>query len=265
MTLLLTLNSGSLTSLLDPKADPPRTLFDVPAFTIDELGLRGLNIHADMLSGWSARDIDQLRHRADQAGCPCLVLLDRTPLEIAHESDETRATMIDRITRLTAAAIRLGCNSIAIEASVPVDDEAARTRAIETIREVMPAIERGELVLLLAPSPGLTEASEGLTSLIKAIGGFRIGAMPTYGDPNSPEEAVEHIRRLAPYAGAIQLRVEGFKRTGRHRGLDLVEGLEAALTVGYQSTIAIDFVGDDDPIKSIAKAAEILQAAVDQE
>ena len=51
MSLLLTLTTASLQTLLDPKADPPRTLMDVPDFAINSLQLRGLNINAAMLSG----------------------------------------------------------------------------------------------------------------------------------------------------------------------------------------------------------------------
>ena len=265
MTLLLSLTSGSLRSLLDPKADPPRTLHDVPGFVSDELGLRGLSLNVDMLSGAAASELDTLRHRADQAACPCLVLVDDLPLEIASEDEAVQTGVLDRLGRLAAAATRLGCNSVSVRVSVPAGNEDAVARGTELVQQAMVRIERQELNLLLAPGPGLAAKSEGLSDLIKRIGGFRIGALPTYGDPHVDEDPIEFIRKMAPYAGAMHIRCEGFKRGGAHRGLDLTAGVQAAKAVGYQSTLVIDYVGEGDPAKDIGRAAEVLQAAIDAE
>jgi sugar phosphate isomerase/epimerase len=263
MTLLLSLTSRSLTSLLDPAADPPRTLFDVPGFASAELGLRGLSINVDMLGGFGSGDLDSLRHRADQAGCPCLVLVDDTLLEVGHRDDAVTEAASERLARLASAASRLGCNAVSIRVSIPRGDEEAFVRGTTVLQEVLVRIERQELNLLLAAGPGATDSSEGLSTLIKQVGGFRIGALPTYGDPMADEDPVEYIRKMAPYAGAIHLRCEGFKRGGAHRGLDLAAGVLAAKAVGYQSNLVIDFVGEGDPAAGIARAAEVLQAAID--
>ena len=265
MTLLLSLTSRSLQSLLDPSADPPRTLFDAPSFVSGELGLRGLSLDVDMLAGWTSAEMDRLRHRSDQAGCPCLVLVDYTALEFGHEDESVRNAATQRLTRLAGAATRLGCNSVSVPLSIGRDDRPAVSRAIAAVQHSLLAIERQELNLLLSGGLGLTDNSEGLSELIKEIGGFRIGALPTYGDPGSSEDPIDHIKRLAPYAGAIHLRCEGFKRGGGHRGLDLAAAMAAAKAVGYQSNVAIDYVGEGDPATDIVKAMEILQAAIDAE
>lgn len=265
MTLLLSLTSRSLQSLLDPSADPPRTLLDVPGFVSAELGLRGLSLDVDMLAGWSTAEVELLRHRSDQAGCPCLVLVERTPMEFGHADDEVREAAAARLARLAGAAMRLGCNSVSIPAVIERDNQDAMRRAIDALQKSLVDIERQELNLLISGGLGLTAHSDGLSELIKDIGGFRIGALPTYGDPDSPEDPIEHIKRLAPYAGAVHLRCEGFKRGGGHRGLDLAAGLGAAIAVGYQSNVAIDYVGVGDPAADIAKAVKILQTAIDAE
>ena len=264
MTLLLTLTTGSIRSLLNPKADPPRTLMDVPSYARDEFGLRGLSVEADMLSGWSMTDLETLRNRSDQAGCPCLVLIDRAPLSVAHADESVCKEATQRLAKLAQGASRLGCNSIAVEAKVPAGNEAAMARAADTLQGVMAGIERLELNLLLAPSKGLTATSEGLSDLIKRVGGFRIGALPTYGDPACEDEPILQMRHLAPYAGAVHVCVGGFDKSGTHLGLDLAAGVAAAKAVGYQSNIAIDYVGSS-PETDLVRAVEVLQAAVDVE
>ena len=58
--------------------------------------------------------------------------------------------------------------------------------------------------------------------------------------------------------------VEGFDKSGTHLGLDLAAGVAAAKAVGYQSNIAIDYVGSS-PETDLVRAVEVLQAAVDVE
>ncbi len=257
MTLLLTLTTGSVSSLLD--GDAPAALHTVPAMAMERLGLRGLNIDAAQLSGWDRADLDGLRDRADKAACPCLVLVDRTVLPFGNDEAAAEASA-ERILRLAAAADRLGCNAISITPSVSADDELAQGRAVEQLRAAMTAVETRELNLLLAVGEGLSATAEGLISLVKQVGGFRIGVLPVYGDGDDP---VDHLRQLAPYAGAIHMRVEGFAGSGAHTGADLAEGVRTLKRVGYQSTIAIEFTGPSKAEASIEQARDLLQAAID--
>ena len=76
MTLLLTLSTSSLVGLFEEPEKGPDSLLDAPRFAMEHLQLRGLYLEASSLSGWSIKELDRLRDRADKAGCPCLVLAD---------------------------------------------------------------------------------------------------------------------------------------------------------------------------------------------
>ncbi len=268
MSLLLTLTTASLQSMLDPKADPPRTLLDVPDYVINSLDLRGLNINASLLSGWGVDDLDRLRDRADKAACPCLVLFEEEPLPFGDEDPEAAAYCKDRVERLAFAAHRLGCNALALRCRADADgsdqDELIE-RAAEAIRALMSGIEHLELNLLLAQSDGVTADPDRLTELIKKVGGFRIGAMPIFGSGAKEEEDLDRLRKLAPYAGAIHVCVGKFTAKGKHKGFDLAEAISTIRRVGYMNTVTIDYVGTGDPSKDILTARDQMQAAIDAE
>jgi len=258
MTLLLTLTTGSVQALFK-KGCTAADLQSIPALAMNQLGLRGLNIDAGQLGGWSPNDFDALRDHADKAACPCLVLVDRTVLKFGYDqpsSDEST----DRLRRLATAADRLGCNALSVVTDVPLDDEDNLEVAIGEIRQLMTDIEARELNLLLAIGGGMTATADGLIDLVKRVGGFRIGVLPIYGDGDDP---VEHLRRLAPYAGAVHMRVEGFAKSGNHSGADLAAGVEALKRVGYQNTIAIEYTGKTKVEASIERARDMLQQAID--
>ncbi len=264
MTMLLTLSTRSLMSLLPPHGDGSLNMLRVPEFTSRQLRLRGLNVVASMLAGWSLEQLDQLRDQADKAACPCLVLIEDAPLPLADEDPAKRQQAQERMTTLATAAHRLACNSLAIRCDAPDTDEAFEQLAQE-VRQVMPKIERFELTLLIKPSVGLTSTPDRLTELIKRIGGFRIGSMPSFQHAASTDDPIYTLRQLAPYAGAIQATVDGFSESGEHKAYDLVKFVNAVRSVGFANALAIDYTGNGNAVSQIDHAREILEKALEAE
>jgi hypothetical protein len=192
------------------------------------------------------------------------VLIEDTPLPLA-DADEARAEVaVQRVQRLAVAANRLGCNSIALCIDAP-DNADSFDIVADQIREILPSVERLELNVLLAPHAGLTASTERLTSLIKRIGGFRIGSLPSFGAAAEAGDGdpIEGLRKLAPYAGAIHATIEGFTKKGTHKSWDLQACVNAIRSVGFLNTLAIDYTGDADPVANIEKARDLLQGAIE--
>jgi sugar phosphate isomerase/epimerase len=229
-----------------------------------QLQLRGLNVPASMLSGWTVHDLDRLRDRADKAGCPCLVLIEDTPLPFASPSAQLREDAVKRVARLAQAAHRLGCNALAVQCDSPDEDEALEL-TVSQIKKMMRSVERLELNLLIAPNVGLTAAPDRLAEVIKRIGGFRIGSLPDFSHAAEAGDLIEVLRKLAPYAGAIHATVLGFDKKGKHREYDLAEAVRAIRNVGFVNTIAIDYIGAEDPVPCIERARDVLQEAISDE
>jgi sugar phosphate isomerase/epimerase len=262
--MLLTLSTGSLRRRLLSSNGSGLTMLDLPDFAIRQLGLHGLNVPASMLAGWSLDDLDRFRDSADKAACPCLVLIEDVPLPLGDEASAVRSKAGDRVRRLAVAANRLGCSALAVHIEAADHDEAFDA-VLAQIKELMPSVERLELNVLIAPHPGLTHSTERLTALIKRVGGFRIGSLPSFraaaecggGDP------IESLRKLAPYAGAIEATIDTFTKKGEHKAYDLAACVAAVRSVGFVNTLAIDYTGDADPVPAIEMARDILQKAID--
>lgn len=241
----------------------PAAILGLPRFAMEHLDLRGLSVSAGMLSGWSVGDLERLRDAADKAACPCLVLSEPEPLGFGDSDQAIRRAAADRLSRLGAAAHRLGCNSVAIRIGAEESGEAF-DRAAVAVKEAMPPLERMELNLLLIPHAGLCFDPERLTDLIKRIGGFRIGSMPTFAHAHQTGDAVATLRKLAPYAGAVHASVS--KPTAKGHGpWDLGACVEAIRSVGFSNTLAIDPIGTGDPATAVERAAVQLRAALEAE
>lgn len=258
--IVLTLSVSAVKPLL--AANDPRctSLMKVPDFAAKELGLRGLNIPTGLLAGRAASDLDKLRDLADKAGAPCLVLVEESPLAFADPRPDVKAQIEERVRRLAAAANRLGCRDIAVRCLAKNTEEEFE-RAAGGIKGSLQEIDRFDLNVLLVPHDGLTHEPSRLTDLIKKVGGFRIGSLPSFAHAHASGDLEKTLRKLAPYAESIDATVVGFKGD-QHQPFDLAECVESVRAVGYVNTLALDYAGKGDIVAELAKARGILERAV---
>jgi hypothetical protein len=104
-----------------------------------------------------------------------------------------------------------------------------------------------------------------MADLIKKVGGFRIGALPSFGAAAATGDAPGALRRLAPYAQAIEATIKSFSKAGKHDAWNLETCMNAVRDVGYQNTIGIDYVGRTDPVETIKRARDVLAKAIEAE
>ena len=243
--ILLTLSAGSLRPLLAAQDPRCREVFSLPRFVARDLGLRGLNLPSDLLSGFGMPDVERLRDEADRAHCPVLLLIEETPIDFTDRGALWHRAL-DRLKRVGLAASRLGCPSVAIRVAAPDTDEAFEATAVG-VKAMLRELDRYELNVLLAPSSGLTETAGRLTDLIKKIGGFRIGSYPSFEHAYATGELEKTLRKLAPYAPAIAASVRGFSKSGVHEPYALEACVACVMEVGYGNTLAIDHLGPPPP------------------
>lgn len=213
--MLLTLNASCLRSQLVPAAGsaPALALSDLPQYTREVLGLGGLNLTTDLLVGADRRKLEQLRERADRAGCPCLLLIEAEPQKLAATDAATAEAVIGRMLRVIEAAQILSCTAAALRITAD-DSDAALQLVWPRLRKIVDRAERLELNLLVSPMKGLTSKAERVTDMIKKVGGFRIGTLPdfqfAFESTGSTEGAVTFLRRITPYASVVMASTTDF-------------------------------------------------------
>ncbi len=256
--MLLTLNAVSLHHTLDLSEAPSSSgLLDLPELALQRLLMRGLVVDTVMLKGWNLDDLVIFRNRADQAGCPCLVLRESDSIN-AHTTDSAMVeASSSRLGLIARAAQRLGCNALALHLD-PIRGEEQLDRAAAYLRSLMEQIDRLELNLMIEPGDsGDLADPEILIRLIKQVGGFRIGTMPSFKHALASGNPEQTLRQIAPYAGAV-LASCGIGHTKKSKGSFTSEEkeavkicLESLQKVGYGQILAMDYLGDGDPMQII--------------
>ncbi|MDA1008373.1 MAG: hypothetical protein O2800_05150 [Planctomycetota bacterium] len=257
--LLPSVSAATLVGVTPPRSRKPLELLDVPGYAAEFLDLRGINIPAPLLRGMSENQLLALAHRADQAGCPCLVVVDGEPLDF---TSETLEASIDRVTRLARVAKLLGCAHIGIRATCGEGD-AAFSETARGIRAALESIHRVEVMMLLRPGGSGICDVERFTSLIQKIGGFRIGALPTMDHVRTLPDPTAALRRMTPYSGCIELPLPRIKTK---LDSEFVQSMITTVqSVGYQNSICFEC---DDPklaLRLLEGARALLKALMESD
>lgn len=252
----LILDASTFQKRLQATGPKRLALDDLPAYTRDHLGLMGLCLPTAVLAGLDAKAVDRFRDAADKASCPCLVLVESRAQKFSQDHAATDAA-IERMLRVVQVAHRLGCNStaLAIEADDSADNFDASVDACQTILE---RADRLEMNLLIRPHAGLTASPDQATTLIKKIGGFRIGSMPDFQAASASGDAREYLRRITPYAQAV---VAPTTPAGQEAA-PLRACIAAILAVGFDGSLALEHRGKGDAEASILATRETLEIAL---
>ena len=284
--MMLTCCASSISDLLKPKGStPPKLgLSELPRYIRDELGLHGLNLSTDLLAGATRELLTSFRDQADKDGCACLMLMCPDILELGAPSARKADAAADRITRVIEAAHLLGCNSAGIRIKAK-DDEDTFDLVADRMRPLMERAERLELNVLINPSEGLTGEPDQLTSLIKRIGGFRVGTLPDFRAAVDSGDPEAYMRRIAPYASVALATTYEFADTeaeddtpgsiddlaamlmsaeaAKHTTFDFEPLLSALGAIGFDGTIGIDYRGGEDGTLGVLRSKDALEAAME--
>lgn len=258
--MLLTISAQSLWESRKPRKGVPDPL-SLPAMVRDEFAIGGLTLHTGMLAGWEAPLLERFRDEADKAGCPCLLLVEPTPQALGDRDSAKSESAFERVDRVLRAAHRLGCSSVALSIANP-GDASLTEGLVQRLKQVIGRAERLEINLLLSPCSGLTETPDGLTALIRKVGGFRIGSFPDFQTAAAGGDPVPYLRGLAPYANAVCASILDFDAAGRHKAFDLELCVKAIRAVGFDSTLTLEYRGKGDPIPALRAARGVIESCL---
>jgi len=292
--MLLTLHANAVRSMLVPSGNEPPdlSLIDLPRFVRESLGLHGLNLPTDMLAGATRDSLGRLRESADRAGCAVLLIIEPDPLPIASADIDEAEAAVERAGRVLRAASVLGCNAAAFEVRAEPDDrDEVFELAVDRLKGVVELAERLELNALLTPndpkSGGLTAEPDGTAELIKRVGGFRIGALPSFELAMRSDDPETYIRRLTPYAAVVLATTVAFEELAEpevdeslspeermleamladnkvhHSAYPLEPLVRGVVAVGYDGTLAIDYQGEEDPVLGVMNSRAALEDVLD--
>lgn len=259
--MLLTLNASCLRDKIVTSAGG-LSLESLPRFAREVLGVHGLYLSTDLLKGADRRRLEQLRERADKAGCAVLLLQENEPTPLA--SPTKGAAAVERLQRVVEAAAALGASAISVRLEAGTGPGALEA-TVERLKMVGRAGDARDVSVLIAPLPGLTDDAEKVTAIIKKVGGFRIGTCPDFESALRHPDPPAFLRRLTPYATALVANTVEFAegeppaKPRRPRAGESSAAKEPPPR-GKGATLAAASDDDDEDIDEHLSAEDLLEA-----
>jgi sugar phosphate isomerase/epimerase len=198
--MLLTLNASCLQEKFQTSGPGGLTLDSLPRYAREVIGVHGLYLSTDLLRGADRRRLEQLRERADKAGCAVLLLREIAPAILTTPAKAEAA--VERLKRVVEAASALGASAISVRLEAGTSASAVEA-AVGYIKEVGRVGDARDVNVLIAPGTTFADDAERITGLIKKVGGFRIGTCPDFESALRHPDPAAFLRRLTPYATAL--------------------------------------------------------------
>ena len=202
-----------------------------------------------------ARDDDylnQLRQRADDAGVRSLLIMcDRLGATGAADV-QTRSQVVENHRPWLAAAARLGCQAIRVNAYGEGNRVELARRVADTLHQLGELADQLNLNVLVENHGGLSSDGSWLVGVMAAADHPRVGTLPDFGnfrlsprgaEPEQHYDRYLGVAELMPYARAVSAKSYDFDETGEETTIDFQRMLEIVAAAGYSGYVGIEYEG----------------------
>jgi sugar phosphate isomerase/epimerase len=224
-----------------------------PTMTLDQFVdfCAGLDLHATELTEYYFRQKDpeylvSLRRRAYVnglaiSGAPlgnnfCLPPGAKRTQQIAHVK-----RWIDNVALLGAQTIRVFAGTV----PKGVAEEQARDWAIEGLKDCVAYAAKKGVLLALENHGGLTARAEQLLALVRGVDSPWLGVNLDTG--NFHHRVYESLELAAPYAVAVQVKVETREGNAAAQPTDYRRIVQILDNAGYRGYVALEYEAKEDP------------------
>lgn len=219
-----------------PRQQSPIALLDVPRYVAEELEVRGIQIPVQMIRQQTPQTLERLRDEADRAQCPCLVLYRDEPLDFVADGEKSAQVLREMGKR----ARLLGCAEIAVRVA---NIATASAQIAPLMKAALDGLQRFEVNLLIRPSEDPCDQPDAVIDLVRKIGGFHIGAMPSFANAGATGDAQQSLRKLIPYSLAVEATVTSLSKAGVPEDESFDAHIDMLVQLGFSNKLSIDWRG----------------------
>ena len=139
-------------------------------------------------------------------------------------------------------------------------DEEARDWAIDCLKQVSEYAGKRGVLLALENHGGITATADQLLALVRGVDSSWLGVNLDTG--NFHEDAYENLEQAAPYAVAVQVKVEVRERGGETKEADFPRIIEILRRSGYRGYVALEYEASEDARTAVPKYLRRLREAI---
>jgi sugar phosphate isomerase/epimerase len=237
-------------------------LLDVPQVMRDELDLRVIDLMTATMVSQQPAYLDELRARADKAGCTLTNLkMNQKGLDMASPDPATRGKALDEYKRTIDSAERLGCRWVR---PIPLSAKPDLKLYAASYRELIDYAAPKGITLLVENFGWLSADPEAIPQVIKAVGPG-LHASPDTG--NWTDQArYEGLAKAYPLAATSDFKALMFNADGKHPRYDLQRCFQIGWDAGFRGPWCFEHFDEslEGLLKGFARLRDLLRGWIQE-
>ena len=269
----ISLAEWSLHRSLFGKTDLKITNLDFARVAREKCGIGAIE-YVNQFFKDKARDdqyIDKLNNQAEQYGIDQVLIMVDGEGNLGDPDDDARRQAVENHHQWIDMASELGCRSVRVNAASSGTWARQFNLAVDGLSRLGEYGAKQKINVIVENHGGLSSNALWLASVIEAVGNPRVGTLPDFGnfriEENKYYDPVAGVRLLMPYAKGVSAKSYKFPsdqvnvttRPDWDMVLDYQRLLNVVWQAGYKGHVGIEYEGDGDELKGIARTKAMLE------
>lgn len=237
----------------DGSLDP----LDFPAFTVDNFGIRAIDLWEGGLPQDKLDDskyLGNLKERASQAGTELFLLM----AGVLDADPAKRAASLKKISPSIERARLLGCELVRVFLKASGKDEQRAIKGcVEALKPLADAAAKKGRTIAIEPGASvLSRQGAFLAKVAKELNHPACKLMPDFG--KLVDNVYDGTQAMLPYAATISCKMHTFAEDGTQPDFDYVRLMKIIDKSAYRGILAIEWEGNRFPPVEGVKASQRL-------
>lgn len=232
-------------------------LLDLPKLMRDELGLRVIDLMTRTLASFEPAYVDDLRNRAEKAGCIITNLkMNQRGLDMASPDQATRKRAMDEYKRTIDVAYRLGCRWVRPAPGRKRPDIKLLAGAY---RELIDYAAPKSISLLIENNGWISNDADAIPNVVRAVG-RGLDVSPDTGNWGDTTR-YKGLAKAFPLAVTCDYKAYMFGPNGEHPRYDLKRCFQIGWDAGFRGPWCFEHFNETlaGQLKGFVRLREMLQ------
>ncbi len=213
--------------------------------------------------------IAQMKQRAKDAGVKSLLIMCDGEGRLGDPSLKARQQAVENHYKWVAAAKKLGCHSIRVNAASEGSYQDQLFRAADGLRALTEFAAEHDINVLVENHGGLSSNGQWLAEVMKQVDLPHCGTLPDFGNfrvgSGQDYNRYKGVLELMPFAKAVSAKSHDFNQQGDETHTDYLMMMKIVLAAGYHGYVGVEYEGQSlsEP-EGIAATNKLLQRVREQ-
>jgi type 1 glutamine amidotransferase/sugar phosphate isomerase/epimerase len=248
-------------------SEPDLDLLDVPAFFVEKLGIRNVEVWSKHFPEQTVAYAAKLRAAAAKAGARIInVQLDEPPFDLSSADAGKRRACIEATKQWMDITAACGAPSLRANTGGRPNEPFDLQTTADSFRQLAEHGAKIGVKILVENHGGHSMKAENVAAIVKAVNSPWCRSLPDFGNMPAEftaEQRTGFLSQILPFAHLISAKGMDFDTGCRHTSYDIGACVRAAEAAGFRGIYSVELWAPKyippDPIRAVKTVVETIR------